>query len=80
VAANKVVVELTNTSFANFIVLDMKKMQLMMKETHTVTIPTARCLCNSIDDMRRQKGCIAPASMVMNKALKELKPSPSSEL
>ena len=31
VAANKVVVELTNVSFANFIVLDMKKMQRMMK-------------------------------------------------
>jgi hypothetical protein len=31
VAKNKVVVELTNMSFANFVVLDMKKMQLMMK-------------------------------------------------
>jgi hypothetical protein len=31
VAANEVVVELTNVSFANFIVLDIKKMQLMMK-------------------------------------------------
>ena len=44
VAANKVVAEPTNVSFAIFVVFDMQNMQLMIKHTHIMAIPTAHPL------------------------------------